>query len=219
MNSSARALSTGALAGILMVGLSAGSVELSPSDAGVRLDLPPRGLWRPDLPPPLSPPEIVGGIGVGEAAPAFDLPVISGAGERVKLEELQGRENVLLVVWAVWCPPCLEEFKELKRLHARYGGRGLRILATGVRFNQSMDEAREFARDQQVPFTVLYDEDEKVVQRYGVSYIPSNYLIDRTGVVRFAANGLPSDFDSYVEAVLADPQSPSAVASEASASR
>lgn len=140
----------------------------------------------------------------GHSAPDFDLPRLGGG--RVSLAELRGRRPVLVVLWAVWCPPCVQEFEELKRLHRTFAGRGLAILAVGVRYHQSLDEVREFARDRQVDFPVLYDESEKFVQQYGISYIPTNFLIDMDGVVRLRANGLGSDIDARVEELLGGAQ-------------
>lgn len=144
----------------------------------------------------------------GEPAPDFDLPELGGG--RVSLGDFRARRPVLLVLWAVWCPPCVQEFEELKRLHRSFAERGLAILAVGVRYHQSLEEVREFARDRQVDFPVLYDEAEKLVQRYGVSYIPTNFLIDAGGVVRLRANGLRSDIDARIEELLGrvDPPPP-----------
>jgi peroxiredoxin len=140
----------------------------------------------------------------GQAAPDFDLPSIRGG--RVSLAGLRGRRPVLVALWAVWCPPCVQEFEVLKRLHRAYAGRGLAILAVGVRYHQSLEEVREFARDRQVHFDVLYDESERFVQQYGISYIPTNFLIDADGVVRLRANVLGSDIDQRVEELLGGPQ-------------
>jgi peroxiredoxin len=139
-------------------------------------------------------------VEVGEPAPAFALPAVNGGS--VALEDLRGRQPVLLVVWATWCPPCIQEFSELKRLHHDFSPRGLQILAIGVRYEQSADQVREFARDMGLPFPVLYDESSEVVHDYGISAIPSNYLIDRHGILRFKSNGLSPDIDQQVESLL-----------------
>jgi hypothetical protein len=41
-----------------------------------------------------------------------------------------------------------------------------------------------------------------VVHDYGISAIPSNYLIDRHGILRFKSNGLTPDIDQQVESLL-----------------
>jgi peroxiredoxin len=166
--------------------------------APLGLELPERGTGGADLAGSDVDPEAL--VEEGHTAPDFDLPRIGGG--RVSLAELRGRQPVLVVLWAVWCPPCVQEFEELKRLHRTFADRGLSILAVGVRYHQSLEEVREFARDRQVDFPVLYDESEKFVQQYGISFIPTNFLIDRDGVVRLRANGLGSDIDARVEELL-----------------
>ena len=184
-----------ALAGVFMASLALGSLGLAPAGAGTRFSAAAQALEDAAGEAPLR--ELV----AGDLAPEFDLPDIDG--NRVALAPARDRETVLVVVWAVWCPPCIREFKELKRLHREFAGRGLRILAVAVRSNQSIEEVRGFARDLQVPFPVLYDESDSVAQRYGVAFIPSNFLIDGAGVVRLATSSLPADIDARIEDVLA----------------
>ncbi|MCZ6778182.1 MAG: TlpA disulfide reductase family protein [Acidobacteriota bacterium] len=174
------------LAGLLMAGL-----------AGATL------AWRPETPvedPGVVVEEEIPELSAGAEAPDFDLPLISGG--RIVLEDVLDERPVLLVVWAVWCPPCVAEFQELQRLHEEYASSGLQILAVGVRYNQTLEEVRLFARDQGVEFPVLYDEREKVVQRYGITYIPTNFLIDRDGVIEYSSYGLPTDLEERVQALL-----------------
>jgi peroxiredoxin len=198
--SESRARALAVLAGAGMAAAAALAAGLSPVDAGMTIESASSG--SAPAAPQTSYPAAEGEIAEGDVAPGFDLPDINGG--RLALADVRGRENVLLVVWATWCPPCIQEFEHLKRLHGAFAGRGLRILAVGVRYQESFDEVRDFARDVQAPFTVLYDEREKVVQNYGVVYIPSNYLIDRAGVIRFAASGLPPDLDARLEALLTE---------------
>lgn len=201
MHSARRTEAVTALAGLAMAGLALGAVALGPADAGVRLEGPAEPPVGPRAPFAETLPD--GPLAEGDEAPGFDLPSIEGGS--LGLEEFRGRQPVLLVAWAVWCPPCIGEFEELKILHGAYARRGLQILAVGVRYNQTIEEVRGFARDLQLPFPVLYDESEKVVQRFGISFIPSNYLIDRSGVIRMTGNGLPEDLDARIEEVLARP--------------
>jgi len=182
-----------ALAGLLMAGLTGASLA-----------------WRPVAGLPESAgaaePEAIGSqeespeLKVGDQAPDFDLPLIGGG--RMGLEAVLDERPVLLVVWAVWCPPCVAEFQELQRLHETYARRGLQIMAVGVRFNQSVEDVRHFARDQGVEFPVLYDEREKLVQRYGITYVPTNYLIGRDGVIEYSSYGLSTDLEASIVALL-----------------
>jgi len=197
--SESRACALAMLAGAGMAAAAAIAAGLSPAAAGMTIEFASSS--SPSTPPQAAEPAAGAEVVEGDLAPGFELPDIEGG--RVALEDLRGRDHVLLVVWATWCPPCVQEFEHLKRLHHAFEGRGLRILAVGVRYQESFDEVRDFARDVQAPFTVLYDEREKVVQNYGVTYIPSNYLIDRDGVIRFAANGLPEDLEERLETLLA----------------
>ncbi len=103
---------------------------------------------------------------------------------------LKGR--VLLVdFWASWCAPCKQSFPALEELHQRYRDRGLTIVAVNV------DEARpnleRFLKKSPVTFTIVRDAAQKLVARTAVTTMPSSFLVDRHGKVRFVHSGYRGD--------------------------
>ena len=58
---------------------------------------------------PAGPPR---GVDVDQLAPDFNLTDLEGRSHR--LEDRRGSKAVLLVFWATWCAPCLEEIPRLK---------------------------------------------------------------------------------------------------------
>lgn len=112
------------------------------------------------------------------AAPDFSLPGDSGV---VTLSEHHG-EVVYLDFWASWCPPCRESFPWMNDLQKQYGKQGLKIIA--VNLDKDRSDVESFLTATPPGFTIAYDPDGTVAERYGVQGMPSSYLIDRNGNLR-----------------------------------
>jgi peroxiredoxin len=117
---------------------------------------------------------------IGEPAPT--LVTTSLHGEKVSLEALRGRP-VLLNVWATWCLPCLEEIPELVKLHDRHAGEGLAVVGVNVDVGSAVDDVRSFVAEEEIPFAIWLDPEERVSRAFGVRGVPATFVLDREGRV------------------------------------
>ncbi len=117
---------------------------------------------------------------IGHTAPDFALRDLSG--KRVRLADLRG-SVVLVNFWATWCPPCREEAPSLARLNSRMTGRNVRLLAVSVDEGGAVAVERFFVQVG-IRFPALLDTSGNVARIYGISGIPSTFILDRQGVVR-----------------------------------
>lgn len=115
----------------------------------------------------------------GKSVPE-DFVLDSLEGASVGLSTLRGKP-VLLNFWATWCPPCRAELPSLASLYLKYRGRGLAVLGVDLREDPAAVEA--FSRKEGIPFPVLLDRDGAVGSRWGVTGIPTTYLISADGAV------------------------------------
>ena len=144
--------------------------------------------------------EPVTGAKVGDRAHDVTLKDLD---DRVwSLKEARGHDVVHLVFWATWCVPCLSEIPELRKAYDKYHDRGFTIYAVVVNMDQKPDIVRAVAREMKVNYPVLWDEKDAVRAKYRVEAIPQNFLIDRDGIIRFAGNELPGDYESRIEKLL-----------------
>jgi thiol-disulfide isomerase/thioredoxin len=98
---------------------------------------------------------------------------------------------VVLDFWASWCAPCKASFPMLGALQREWGGEGVTVLGVSVDEKKSAYEA--FLARLQPPFVTVRDAQQRLVQRVRVPKMPTTYLIDRKGVVRFVHEGFQGE--------------------------
>jgi thiol-disulfide isomerase/thioredoxin len=115
------------------------------------------------------------------------FPDLSAFGLEGKLPAATRGKVVLIDFWASWCDPCKESFPVMDELHKQYQDRGLLIIAINVDENRSDMEA--FLKKHKADFLVLRDPKQKLVEQVGASTMPSAFLLDHEGKVRFTHSG------------------------------
>ena len=121
----------------------------------------------------------------GFLAPDFTLQDL--AGKSHTLSDLKG-QVVLVNVWATWCGPCKREIPSLVRLYQSRRDKGLEILAVSVDRTSSARVA-SFAERYQMNFPVLLNPRGDVANNYWARSIPSTFLVDKKGVIRWKVIG------------------------------
>ena len=121
-------------------------------------------------------------VEVGQEAPPYAARALSG--DSVSLALLRGKP-VLLNVWATWCLPCKEEIPYLESLHGKHAAQGLQIIGVSVDARGDEEKINEFARDFSMTYPIWRDPDERVNSRFLAIGVPSTYLIDRDGILRW----------------------------------
>jgi peroxiredoxin len=124
-------------------------------------------------------------IVAGKIAPGFSLKGLDG--KEYSLGALMERGPVVAAFFKISCPVCQFTFPFLERLYKRYGGDGVTFL--GV----SQDDARstkEFAAEYRVTFPISLDADGYPVSNaYGLTNVPTIFLIEPGGTVRVSSTG------------------------------
>lgn len=98
---------------------------------------------------------------------------------------------VIVDFWASWCAPCKASFPAYSHLQSDYAGRGLVIVAVGVDDSDSAYGA--FVERLKPTFVTLHDSMRTLVRLVQVPTMPTSYLLDRSGRVRFVHPGFRGD--------------------------
>ena len=129
---------------------------------------------------------------IGKPAPEFTLPSISpeSQGDRLALSSLRGK-TVILAFWASWCGPCRAEAPGLDHLSKRLADRNVVVL--GVNTDDKMENAQAFARSAGLSYPLLHDPNGEVGAAYGVSSLPTLFIIDKEGKIAAVRSGLTDE--------------------------
>lgn len=130
------------------------------------------------------------------------LPEIVGSEwieqQPVKLADLRG-QVVLLDFWAPWCGPCRITLPAFARWQKSYKNRGLVVLGLTKYYGhgdgqqltppEELVYLRQFRKRNMLPYGFVVADSSVNEFNYGVFSIPTSFLIDRKGVVRYISLG------------------------------
>jgi thiol-disulfide isomerase/thioredoxin len=138
---------------------------------------------------------------VGDLFPSLSAAGLAGG----ELPAMAGKV-VIVDFWASWCAPCKASFPAFARLHQDYSSRGLVIVAVSV--DEKPAAYASFVKKLNPPFATLHDQTQKLVHAVDVPAMPTSFLIDRHGRVRFLHVGFhgqdtESEMRLQIEALLA----------------
>jgi cytochrome c biogenesis protein CcmG, thiol:disulfide interchange protein DsbE len=139
-------------------------------------------------------------VAIGEPAPRYAATTL--AGDSASTSGLAGKV-VLLNVWATWCAPCRDEIPYLQSLYERHRGEGLEIVGVSVDARGQDSAIQEFAKDFGMTYPIWRDPDERVQSLYLALGVPSSYLIDRAGILRWRRVGTIHASDTTLSRALA----------------
>jgi thiol-disulfide isomerase/thioredoxin len=114
----------------------------------------------------------------------FDLPDIQG--QQHSLDAYRGRV-VLVNFWASWCPPCIQEMPLLETLKQKLAEQPFEILAINV--GEQKYRVWKFVKLISFGLPVLLDTRKDTFNSWGVSVLPTSFLLDRQGRVRYRVQG------------------------------
>jgi len=124
-------------------------------------------------------------IAAGHLAPEFSLKSVDG--KEYALGKLLEKGPAVVAFFKISCPVCQFTVPYLQRLAERYAGESATVI--GV----SQDDARgtkEFNREYGVTFPTLLDEHGYPVSNaYGLSMVPTIFLIEPDGKVKISCMG------------------------------
>lgn len=140
-------------------------------------------------------------VRIGAPAPPYAATTL--AGDSVSLATLRGRV-VLLNIWATWCTPCRDEIPVLQALHQQHADDGLEILGVSIDARGEERRISSFAAGIGMTYPIWHDPDEHVSTLYRAIGVPSTYLIDREGVLRWQRIGPIAEGDTAFLRVLSE---------------
>ena len=121
----------------------------------------------------------------GDRAPAFSAKALTGEGN-IDLAAHRGK-IVYLDFWASWCGPCLTAIPEIEEMRAEFPADEFQIIA--VNLDQKAKKALRFLKKNPIGYPSASDPKGRLPEQFGVDTMPTSYLIDRDGVIRYVHRG------------------------------
>ncbi len=111
--------------------------------------------------------------------PDFKLEDVA-TGKTINSNSFDGK-SLLVVFFATWCPPCVQEIPNLIQLHRDYESDGFSVVAISV--DQEIDVVQKMVDKKEINYPVMMA-DNSVTRDFGGVYgIPTSFLVSSSGTV------------------------------------
>ncbi|SJM92584.1 TlpA family protein disulfide reductase [Crenothrix polyspora] len=141
---------------------------------------------------------------INKPLPACVLSTLNG-GQTYDLQQFKGKV-VYVDFWASWCGSCAKSFPYLNVLNDTYKDKGLQII--GINVDENVDDAKAFIESHPAQFSVAADASKQCATGFGVEAMPSTFLIDKKGIIRYVHLGFRAgetqDLEDKVAQLLAE---------------
>lgn len=150
-------------------------------------------------------------LAAGAVAPDFVMQTVDG--RELRLSDFKGKV-VVLDFWATWCGPCIASFPHTQELAKKYADQDVVVLASGT--SDTIAKFKEWIPKNQPKYPDMiwaFDPhergsatfDERASNKlYGVTGIPTQFIIGRDGKVIASVIGNGGKDDARTEVALAE---------------
>ncbi len=108
-------------------------------------------------------------------------------GDDFNIDDWKGKV-VIVDFWATWCGPCVASMPELVQLYEDHHAQGLEII--GISLDDNRTQLESFLEQKEIPWPTIFTDpegkeawDNPLATYYGVSAIPTVFLVGRDGNV------------------------------------
>lgn len=133
-----------------------------------------------------------------ESAPSFALYNLEG--KKTDISELRGKV-VVVDFWATWCGPCIASFPAMQKAMDKYKDDPnvkFIFIDTWESADDKKANAQNFITKNKYRFDVWMDETDDVVTQFKVEGIPTKFVLDPEGKIRFKSVGFDGSDEKLV---------------------
>ncbi|MBE9531624.1 MAG: TlpA family protein disulfide reductase [Proteobacteria bacterium] len=106
--------------------------------------------------------------------------------QEIDLEKLRG-SVVVVNFWASWCGPCKMEARELEAVYKANKAKGVKFV--GIAVDDTDKDARAFLKHYAITYPNAIDSDDALSRVYQIFAIPTTFVLDKAGKIRFKRQG------------------------------
>lgn len=122
--------------------------------------------------------------------PFPDFQIVDMNKKPLTAADLKGKV-VLIDLWATWCKPCIEFFPYLQVIYDKYkDDKDVMFVILNTASGNTFEDAFTWVdQNKQFPFPFYFNEDKKLSAKLDVNTIPTTFLLDQDGKIRFKKVG------------------------------
>lgn len=141
---------------------------------------------------------------------AIDFELKDQYGVKHKISDYKGKV-IFLNFWATWCPSCKMEMPDIQKLYEKYEKEGddsevviLSISAPNTQNEEDIEGLKEFIEEKGYTYPVLMDDGGYIFGAYGISSLPTTFMIDKNGdIFGYVQGALTEDaMNSIIEQAI-----------------
>ncbi|MBN8511961.1 MAG: redoxin domain-containing protein [Rickettsiales bacterium] len=127
--------------------------------------------------------------------------IIGSEGDKVYLDQFEG-SAILLVFWATWCGSCVNELPALDNLQKDFRKLPFKIVAVSEDY-QGLEVVKKYFSDNEIRFLEAYhDPQNKLFRELSIVGLPTAYLINPEGKIKYIFNGSVKWQDDEIRRVV-----------------
>ena len=119
----------------------------------------------------------------GHAPIIFDQTI---AGNELDLRHFKSRP-VVVYFWAEWCPICRFQTSAINDITKDYP-----VISIAT-FSENKQAVVKYIKDEKIDFSVVFDDNNEWAKLYNVTAIPTIFIVDGKGNIRFVERGFTSN--------------------------
>jgi cytochrome c biogenesis protein CcmG, thiol:disulfide interchange protein DsbE len=131
---------------------------------------------------------------VGAPAPSFELADVAGGGDQSL--DAYASKVVIVDFWATWCEPCKQSFPAYQKLVDEMAGE---LVVIGVSQDDDAKGIAAFRSETGAKFPLVWDDGKAVAKSYDPPTMPTAFVLDKSGIVRFVHAGYRAGDEATLE--------------------
>ena len=109
----------------------------------------------------------------------------------VLLKDLLSNEKTLLIFWAIWCQPCIEEIRSMPSKLKILEEKGYRVVFINYDSSENKDKAQNFISS--YGLDTAFEPSGQLLSDLGISALPTSLVVDKTGKISKVLFGILDD--------------------------